>query len=101
MKIGFVSLGCPKNQLDTEVMLHNLHKAGFEVTFEVEDVGVVHGVYVAEILSVALKAGYRQRIAYVAYLVVASVKSCEVRSIRHYTSEVACELVTRNVECTQ
>lgn len=32
MKIGFVSLGCPKNQLDTEVMLHELVKEGFEIT---------------------------------------------------------------------
>ena len=32
MKIGFVSLGCPKNQLDTEVMLHHLLDAGYEVT---------------------------------------------------------------------
>ena len=32
MKIGFVSLGCPKNQLDTEVMLHELMEAGYEIT---------------------------------------------------------------------
>ncbi len=32
MKIGFVSLGCPKNQLDTEVMLHEVVSAGYEVT---------------------------------------------------------------------
>ena len=31
-KIGFVSLGCAKNLVDTEVMLHNLHKAGYEIT---------------------------------------------------------------------
>ena len=30
MKIGFVSLGCPKNQLDAEVMLHELVMAGYE-----------------------------------------------------------------------
>ena len=34
MKIGFVSLGCPKNQLDTEVMLHEILQAGYEVTPE-------------------------------------------------------------------
>jgi len=34
MKIGFVSLGCPKNQLDTEVMLHEILAAGYEVTPE-------------------------------------------------------------------
>lgn len=33
-KIGFVSLGCPKNQLDTEVMLHDLMEAGYEITGE-------------------------------------------------------------------
>ena len=32
MKIGFVSLGCPKNQLDAEVMLHELLAAGYEIT---------------------------------------------------------------------
>ncbi len=34
MKIGFVSLGCPKNQLDTEVMLHEILSAGYEITPE-------------------------------------------------------------------
>ena len=34
MKIGFVSLGCPKNQLDTEVMLHEVVAAGYELTSE-------------------------------------------------------------------
>ena len=34
MKVGFVSLGCPKNQLDTEVMLHEVLEAGYEITPE-------------------------------------------------------------------
>ena len=34
MKIGFISLGCPKNQLDTEVMLHEILQAGYEITPE-------------------------------------------------------------------
>ncbi len=34
MKIGFVSLGCPKNQLDAEVMLHEVLAAGYEITPE-------------------------------------------------------------------
>lgn len=34
IKVGFVSLGCPKNQLDTEVMLHELYDAGFEIVSE-------------------------------------------------------------------
>ena len=34
MKVGFVSLGCPKNQLDTEVMLHEVLAAGYEITPE-------------------------------------------------------------------
>ena len=33
-KIGVVSLGCPKNATDTEVMLGLLNQAGFEVTFD-------------------------------------------------------------------
>ena len=31
-KIGMVSLGCPKNQIDAEVMLKKLKDAGFEIT---------------------------------------------------------------------
>ena len=31
-KIGFISLGCSKNLVDTEVMLKKLYDAGFEVT---------------------------------------------------------------------
>lgn len=30
--IGFVSLGCPKNQIDTEIMLRELVDAGYEIT---------------------------------------------------------------------
>lgn len=33
-KIGVVTLGCPKNQTDTEVMLGLLNEAGFELTFD-------------------------------------------------------------------
>ena len=31
-KVGFVSLGCSKNLVDTEVMLRKLHDSGFEIT---------------------------------------------------------------------
>ena len=31
-KVGFISLGCSKNLVDTEVMLYKLHAAGFEIT---------------------------------------------------------------------
>ena len=41
MKIGFVSLGCPKNQLDTEVMLHELMAAGYEVTPEETEADII------------------------------------------------------------
>ena len=41
MKVGFVSLGCPKNQLDTEVMLHELLTAGYEITPEETEADVV------------------------------------------------------------
>ena len=41
MKIGFVSLGCPKNQLDTEVMLHELLSAGYEITADETEADVV------------------------------------------------------------
>lgn len=41
MKIGFVSLGCPKNQLDTEIMLHHVMEAGYEVTSEETEADIV------------------------------------------------------------
>ena len=41
MKIGFVSLGCPKNQLDTEVMLYELVEAGYEITPDETEADVV------------------------------------------------------------
>ena len=28
IKVGMVSLGCPKNQVDAELMLHKLKEAG-------------------------------------------------------------------------
>ena len=31
-KIGMISLGCPKNQVDAERMLASLKNAGFEIT---------------------------------------------------------------------
>ena len=41
MKIGFVSLGCPKNQLDTEVMLHEVASRGHEITPEETEADIV------------------------------------------------------------
>ena len=41
MKIGFVSLGCPKNQLDTEVMLHHVLSAGHEITPDETEADIV------------------------------------------------------------
>ena len=40
-KVGFISLGCPKNQCDTEVMLHTLLTAGYEITAEETEADVV------------------------------------------------------------
>lgn len=41
IKVGFVSLGCPKNQLDTEVMLAHLLDAGYEITPEETEADIV------------------------------------------------------------
>ena len=41
MKIGFIFLGCPKNQLDTEVMLHELMSAGYEITPDETEADIV------------------------------------------------------------
>ncbi len=40
-KIGFVSLGCSKNTVDTEVMLHRLMSAGYEITPEPTEADIV------------------------------------------------------------
>lgn len=34
IKVGMVSLGCPKNQMDAELMLARLEEAGYEITAE-------------------------------------------------------------------
>ncbi len=40
-KVSFISLGCSKNLCDTEVMLANLHKAGFDITFTPEEAEII------------------------------------------------------------
>ncbi len=40
-KIGFISLGCSKNLVDTEVMLHKLYSAGFEITPEESEAEII------------------------------------------------------------
>ncbi|MHB1700352.1 MAG: 30S ribosomal protein S12 methylthiotransferase RimO [Acidobacteriaceae bacterium] len=40
-KIGFISLGCPKNLVDSEVMMGMLHQAGGEMTANAEDADVL------------------------------------------------------------
>ena len=40
-KVGFISLGCCKNLVDTEVMLHNLHAAGFQITPNEEEAEII------------------------------------------------------------
>ncbi len=40
-KIGMISLGCPKNQVDAEMMLSSLCDEGFEIVGEVEGADIV------------------------------------------------------------
>ncbi len=40
-KVGFISLGCSKNLCDTEIMLHHLVDAGYEITPEETDADIV------------------------------------------------------------
>ena len=40
-RIGFISLGCPKNLLDTEVMLGHIATAGYEITPNAEEADIV------------------------------------------------------------
>ncbi|MGH9542834.1 MAG: 30S ribosomal protein S12 methylthiotransferase RimO [Terriglobales bacterium] len=40
-KVGFISLGCPKNLVDSEVMMGQLARHGFEITPQAEDADVL------------------------------------------------------------
>jgi ribosomal protein S12 methylthiotransferase len=40
-KVGFVSLGCPKNLVDSEVMMGMLHNRGAQITSRAEDADVI------------------------------------------------------------
>jgi ribosomal protein S12 methylthiotransferase len=40
-KVGFVSLGCPKNLVDSEVMMGLLHRGGVELTARAEDAEIL------------------------------------------------------------
>src|SRR5438105_3104775 len=40
-KVGFVSLGCPKNLVDSEVMLGTLSRQGYSITADKEDADVI------------------------------------------------------------
>ena len=40
MKVGFISLGCPKNQVNCEQMIWRTYEAGHEVALEAEDCDV-------------------------------------------------------------
>jgi ribosomal protein S12 methylthiotransferase len=41
LAIGFISLGCPKNQLDLELMLGKAKSEGFEITNRVEEADII------------------------------------------------------------
>ncbi len=40
-KVGFVSLGCPKNLVDSEVMMGTLARAGYEITPRADEADVL------------------------------------------------------------
>ena len=40
-KISLISLGCPKNQVDAELMLAKLVEAGYEITGEAENADLI------------------------------------------------------------
>src|SRR5262250_2445721 len=40
-KVGFVSLGCPKNLVDSEVMLGTLTRQGYSITAQKEDADII------------------------------------------------------------
>ena len=40
-KIGFISLGCSKNLVDTEMMIGLMEKAGYEMTEDLNEANVI------------------------------------------------------------
>jgi len=40
-KVGFISLGCPKNLVDSEVMMGHLKQKGYQITADAEDADTV------------------------------------------------------------
>lgn len=40
-QVGFISLGCAKNQVDTEIMIARLKKAGFKITNHIERAEII------------------------------------------------------------
>ena len=40
-KVGMISLGCPKNQVDAELMLARLHEGGYYITNDESSADVV------------------------------------------------------------
>ncbi len=40
-KVGMISLGCPKNQVDGEIMLDKLNKNGFQIVQNIEDADIM------------------------------------------------------------
>src|SRR6266481_3545211 len=41
LKVGFVSLGCPKNLVDSEVMMGMLQSGGAQITSRAEDADII------------------------------------------------------------
>src|SRR5258708_13864995 len=41
VKVGFVSLGCPKNLVDSEVMMGLLQSCGAQITSHTEDADII------------------------------------------------------------
>jgi len=40
-KVGFISLGCPKNLVDSEVMMGQLQQKGFQITADAADADTI------------------------------------------------------------
>lgn len=44
-KVGMISLGCPKNLVDGEMMLAKLRQAGFQIVTDVDEADAIIGQY--------------------------------------------------------
>ena len=99
-KVGMVSLGCPKNQVDAERMLADLKSAGFELTANeseadaviVNTCGFIESAKTEAIENIIEVAGYKQSGSLKALIVTGCLAERYKDQIKKEMPEVDCVL---------